>query len=975
LLCSVLALAGAPATRAADSLLLRDLCAVVLPREASAPEREAARALVEALRRHYRLNVPLQERGTACRPAIHIGASALAAGLLAPGEARDPGPDGFRLRTGAAGVALVGGGPAGNVYAVYAFLRQAGVRHYPWRLGGGLDVFEPLPDGRLPALDVRDAPVFEFRDVAPQLDRGRYGGSLREFSLGDLRFANDDPEFRPGGWVNWDHTAGWLVPRSRYGDHPEYFADTGERNPLAAVPTHRSALCSCEPAVATIAAGRLREWLGRQPGRRWYAITDGDVARPRCPRCEPTDPHPDYYTDRLLEWVNPVARSAGTGAEGARFFTLAYMGTVKPPVRVAPAAEVVVLYSPWYWTSRGSSAVGYGHPLNMIASVELDGWLSRFPGQVGAVDFPGDWVFGAAARIQELAARGARWMYFNAPQGDLLQWVATRLLWDPQQDVAALVQEFTAAYYGRAAPPMQQYLELQRRTIEANALETNRVFASRAYGEQAAALLARAAGLAAGATPGERLRILEGMADGLRTVLEGSADVELPPALAADVAARFVTAHATLGELLAHQPGPPQAAAWHRAALAEDLGRLGVRLDGGAREDLGRMLEIAGEQLLPAPPRPAMQPLPPRELALSAAGEAQRWRVASFPAGAARPAVALRTLPPAGAAVVIEAPLERLPAGLRGQQRTHFGRVHARRDIEPALPVAAGDSVRLQVSASVPVPVTVYLTIGGQRLRADVQLAAGEQIVRIPLAGFAKAPKGTGAGLRALALDLWPQDSFYPYPPARAVTVALHALGITGSEPAPADLPAATPTLWLAAFRPNLTHGDGALARIAEACVAQGGSRADVLGDYARSQGEAFRSFTPQRLVTPLRAIVATGPATATATELQQRLQRAFGVRLPVVAQAPGNAIWLGAQAAVASGLVTAAEIEASGRGGYLLRAAGSGMVIAGADVGGDRAGVERWLALEAAGTRGFVHEWFLRERQTGAPQAARRSE
>jgi hypothetical protein len=56
----------------------------------------------------------------------------------------------------------------------------------------------------------------------------------------------------------------------------------------------------------------------------------------------------------------------------------------------------------------------------------------------------------------------------NAPWGEfseLKQWMTAQLLWNPRQDADSLASLFIAAYYGKAAPYVQQYYELCNKAV------------------------------------------------------------------------------------------------------------------------------------------------------------------------------------------------------------------------------------------------------------------------------------------------------------------------------------------------------------------------------------------------------------------------------------------------------------------------------------------------------------------------------
>ena len=530
--CMGLGSGGDPETGPSGGLRIGNLKSIYIDSEAHPAEIAMAEMLRARLEELYGVTPKIRAGLAGMRePGILVGRElAIAAGIVNEQELEAIKYDGYVIRTSGNHVAIAGYGPEGNTYAAYAFLRRIGLKVYPWHLNDGLEVFAPLEDGLLKPFSVSSKPFFAHRFLLPHLDRGRFGGSIWEYSLGDLRFAHDHEYFRDRGWLSWDHTAAYLVPEALYGDgHPAYFGTKPEwqRRSSKPTPNLRVSLCMCEPDVDRIAAERALQWIELQPERRYFAITDGDVAESRCPRCARTDPIPDYYTDRLLRWVNSVAGTVKRKYPDKTLLTFAYQGTVKPPLETGLAPNVLVMYAPWYWTSRGSSAVSFASPLNTTAMREFVGWSQRFPGQIGVYDYPHDWVHGMVERIKFYAKNEVPWIHLNGARGDRFQWVTSQLLWDPFLDAGELEDEFVEVFYGPAAEPMGQYLRLRQEAIEQTSQYTTVIFGTQEFLQQAVPLLDRAAAIAETQDLRTQTRIFEGVAEGLHGILRDGLKADL----------------------------------------------------------------------------------------------------------------------------------------------------------------------------------------------------------------------------------------------------------------------------------------------------------------------------------------------------------------------------------------------------------------------------------------------------------------
>lgn len=487
--------AAAPEPRAGDVHLER-LGRIHVPAEPDSAEAEAARVLQEKLETYYNLELDITE-GTPGPdiPAILVGRAAIDAGMIAPTELDAVKHDGYVLRGAGNRLALAGYARQGTVYAAWALLRHLGLRLYPWANGaddGAVEVFEPVAREVVPPFEVSRKPFFEHRDLRTHLDRGRWGGAIREYTLGDPSqaanqdlFGRDGRQRKPGytkykfdrgDWTDWFHTAAYLIPRDIYYEtDPEYFAiHDGQRIPPSRYA--RSQICTSHPDVVRISIERALEWMDIQKDRRFFCVASADTRMCQCDTCLKADPLPGQCTDRMLIWVNAIARAAKARHPDKVILTGTYIETVKPPLRVKPESNVVLMYCPWFWDSRATSDVSLASPLNITAMKELMAWCMRFPGQVGAYDYPGACVHGTANRVKLCAKHGVRVIYFNGPRGDLLQWINSQLIWDPFLDPETLQDEYVQAFYGPAAEPMGEYLRLRREAIEEHAVHGRAIF-------------------------------------------------------------------------------------------------------------------------------------------------------------------------------------------------------------------------------------------------------------------------------------------------------------------------------------------------------------------------------------------------------------------------------------------------------------------------------------------------------------------
>lgn len=983
---------------------LYEMDAIYLPARPSAAESSTARLLQEKLRALYQIKLKIETKlPRKTKGGIFVGRGpAVASSMITEDELDAVKYDGYVIKGSRNRVVLAGYGPQGTIYAGYDFLKRIGLKIYPWHYSGGLETFTPVENGIIKPFSIARAPFFNYRGLFYSLDRGPFGGSIIKYSLGDFRFALNYENFKNNGWLSWDHSAGYLVPIQLYFDnHPEYFSLQKGRRISKSTPNLRVTLCMCNPDVVEISTERALDWIDRQKERRYFAITDGDAVS-KCIPCESADPIPDYTTDRLLRWVNAVARSVRKKYPEKIILSSAYQKSIKTPIDTGLESNVLVMYSPWYWSSRTTSAVSFAHPLNLIAMEELMGWVMRFPNQIGVYEYPQNWVFGAAERIKFYAKNNVRWVHFNAPQGNLMHWIISRLLWDPFLDTADLEEEFVNVFYGPAADVMKKYLELRRQTIRHQSFHTTFFFRNQDYLEKAKRLLIEAEEIAERSSLGTQTRILEGVTEGLYTLLKNHLAIRPSHDLPRDDYQRYVRLQQRIVDNGEQLKFSEHAIRRRVHFVKKQLEGLGVKINantakGTSREDLRKVFTDAAARFKDLrnklDPIVDTYPSVPRkrctELSFGSQGEQKKWRTSGSQQNLVSAPAAIRIDGPISplSGIRISAPLSRLPVLPRVNQRVHAGRFFAERRFDAPLEIGGCPFVDFHLYASGDAPVTVYIN----DLRSDIHLHAGEQIVRVDLRNHDGRGRFRYSSwdkkIKTIAIDIWPQDNFYPYPKVRDIDLTVLGMETKNYAPVPALLPYTGKAIWLSQFRPNLPFKyviADISARQEQLQRATGENHRSITHTYIRRRGhERYRTFTEHRIISPIAAIIAheAGPGgdLQAANVLQRSLADMYGVTLPVnpegVTLGPnvGNVAIVGSAAALRSGRIKQLALDHAGREGYLIRARDGRIIIAGGKDTGVLVGVTRYLADHGAiisggadqkwfpdNTNSFLHELYL---------------
>ena len=975
LLLAVLLLAAAlsaSASQPAPSTLdLRTLQAIHTASHAP-DDRQMAQVLHHELASLYQIHLPIHEGLPAQHDRVILVGRAIVSemGLIDSAEFDTVKWDGYVVKANSERIVIAGYAPQGTIYGTYAFLKRIGLSHYPWHFGGSVKRYTPVPDAKLSAFALAEKPFFELRDVFGQYDGGRFGTTIRKYALGELKWARELPALKDGGYMGWDHSAGYLAPiKTHIDSNPEYYPTFNGKTIPASTRTMQVGICACHPALEAITIDNALAWMAHEPDRRLFAVTDGDREGWHCPSCEATDPHPDYYTDRNLRWVNAVARAVRDPYPDNQVFTLAYLGTVKPPVETGLEPNALVFYAPWYWTSRETSSVGFDHPLNVIAMEELIAWTRLFPGQIGVYDYTGPWVYGAAERIKLYAQRGVRWVYMNNPQGNLLHWVASQLLWDPTLDVEDLIAEFISAFYGPAADAMHRYYAKRRDTMQQKSLTTfysPALLQDQTFLEEGRLLLRLAAQRAEGTDILTETRILEGIAEQLSWVLHAEIAMQVETERLRSDVELLLQWHERMWSYCDQHDCTPHQWAMQTRAFATSLTRLGlpqVTIASKSKSDRAQALDEARQHInqwlrdhTAAKKTHQTASTPDRyELAFVGSGEVEQWQAS---ASDAQHSIAIETRSLVGlhgdalSGVGALLPLSQLPLSKRGRVSVHSGHFRFRRDFEPALNARGQRYISLHLHASHAVPMTVYIN-ERPAFQSDFQLVAGEQMIRIDWASFAPQKRDVNdvkgpEAIASITLDIWPQDRFYPYPETRDTALTLLGIRLESALPTPESLPYRKKAIWMSHFRPNVRHGAGVKRAAAGAALIP-------------SQGERFRSSTPHRILSPIAAIVTEAsddPVYQDAVlSLQRHLLTAYGVELPVFwgaqprASSPfGNAIFLGSKAALAHDRISLNDLDEIAGRGFVIRARHGAIAIAGRTGAETRRGVATYLARHGIG-------------------------
>jgi len=437
---------------------------IVIDPAATAPEGTAAAELTSTLKQITGVEFAVQTNSKAPERAIIVGSGSAARGVFDDVPFNSLGAEELIIRTKGNHLLLAGGRPRGTLYAVSRFLQQqCGVRWWtPW--ASRIPKQSTL---RIGDLNIREKPAFEYREAFwyPAFDadwswwNGCNGNSSRL-----------TPE--KGGRISYKgfvHTFYPLVPPEKhFAEHPEWFSlIKGKRT------TERAQLCLTNPKLRDFMVERVKQWLRESPDAGIISVSQNDwYGACECADCKALDDAEGTHAATMLAFVNYIAEKIEPDFPHVAIDTLAYQYTRKPPKTIRPRANVIVRLCSIECNFREPLE----HPSNAAFADDIRGW-SKICQRLYIWDYTTDFahyvqphpnwfVLGPNLRFfQQHNVRGVfeqgAYQSHGSEMSELRAWVLAQLLWNPQQDDRALIDEFLEGYYGPdAAPHLRRYLAL-----------------------------------------------------------------------------------------------------------------------------------------------------------------------------------------------------------------------------------------------------------------------------------------------------------------------------------------------------------------------------------------------------------------------------------------------------------------------------------------------------------------------------------
>ena len=393
------------------------------------------------------------------------------------------GEEGYVIRTGEHFILLAGATPRGTLYAVYDFLYRLGCRFF----ASDCTVIPKKLTVKFPETDITEKPAFESREA---YWRDAYDG---DFAVRNRMNSNKaDISIRQGGrmkFYNFHHSFSDLVsPDQYFGTHPEYFSMVNGKRLK-----ERSQLCLSNPDVLKLAVAGVKKWIRENPDCRVFSVSQNDWYNYcTCPACAKIDAEEGSPSGSMIRFVNAVAEEVEKEYPNVLIHTFAYQYTRKAPRLVRPRHNVIVRLC--------SIECCFVHPLDGSTVEKPEPHREERESQcaaLGETAFLDDlrewsritprlyvWDYVTQFRnylmpmpnfdvidknLRLFRSLGVKGMFeqgnFSHGGGghlaELEAYLQARLMWNPDEDMEALMQDFLKGYYGEAAAPLvRAYIEL-----------------------------------------------------------------------------------------------------------------------------------------------------------------------------------------------------------------------------------------------------------------------------------------------------------------------------------------------------------------------------------------------------------------------------------------------------------------------------------------------------------------------------------
>ncbi|MDI9583265.1 MAG: DUF4838 domain-containing protein [Acidobacteriota bacterium] len=452
---------------------------IVVPDEPSPAEQTAAEELSAHLEQITGAEFTIGPAAEG-QARVIVGPSRAAREILGEALVDGLGPEEFVVKTAGKDLLLVGGRPRGTLYAVYSFLEDdLGCRWMTWY---GDESIPRQLTLTVPDLDRRESPAMQVRDIVCHTNQSSDRQKMQRFLVRnrcqgpDLRFTGDVTAvggtshryaYPEGGW--FVHTLfHWLPPETHFEAHPEWYSLAGDKR------VKSRQLCFTNPGLRQALTEAILKRIGEADPGGLYSVSamDWTGAFCDCDDCRALVKREGTPGAPLFDYLAELGPKVKEAYPEATISTLAYRKEQSeiPPRTITLPDNVVIIFAP----IDDNFAAPIEHPSNAETLRNIENW-PRVASTVWVWYYPN--TYGPAlpmGNLHKLAAdfrlfrrvgvkgyfieQDAPGVYDSRRVTDLQTWLITKLMWEPDQDLDALIEDYTNRHYRAAAPIVREYL-------------------------------------------------------------------------------------------------------------------------------------------------------------------------------------------------------------------------------------------------------------------------------------------------------------------------------------------------------------------------------------------------------------------------------------------------------------------------------------------------------------------------------------
>lgn len=356
-------------------------------------------------------------------------------------------PDGYQISVSSEKVIIQGGKRKGCTYAVIHLLEKYLGCLY---LSPEFQQIPTLTAVTLPVGIIRETPKNDVRII------NIYYPEQEEYR--DWLRLNAIEEIYPEGY--FVHTFHRLIPWENYFEnHPEYFALVNGKRSI-------DQLCPSNPEVLNLITERLRNEMQQQPDKQKWSVSQNDnFSFCTCEQCSATITEEGSPSGPIIRLVNEVARQF----PDKLISTLAYQYSRKAPKKTKPEKNVEIMLCTIELLRHEAIETC---PESASFKTDLENW-----GAISSHIFLWDYTINfnhSVCPFPNLHVLQPNIQFFtrnhvnalfeqsNSSYGyefsELKAWLLAKLMWNPSIHIADEQKRFLEAYYGDAAPYINQYI-------------------------------------------------------------------------------------------------------------------------------------------------------------------------------------------------------------------------------------------------------------------------------------------------------------------------------------------------------------------------------------------------------------------------------------------------------------------------------------------------------------------------------------